>query len=348
MAAVEDAAKVAEAAAKVAENAAKVAESARNAAANEAAAAEAAAESAGYAAVAAEAVKNAQLAQAAAEEAKAKAEAALKDAEEAKKAAEAEKAAAEAARKAAEEAALKGAKYQAILTLDTYAENIEGAEALAEIISIGKAQIAAAETVEEVNAALESAKAAVDSIDHFCPSDMYTDVSQDAWYHEYVDFMVENGYMKGVATTKFDVNGSVTRAQLVTILYRTAGEPSVEGLENPFTDVEDSRWYTDAIVWAANEGIVNGMTATTFEPNTAISRQQIVTILYRYNGSEKVAEDKLAAFTDADKIASYAADAMNWAVAEGIMNGVTATTLEPTATATRAQICAIVMRYLEK
>ena len=154
--------------------------------------------------------------------------------------------------------------------------------------------------------------------------------------------------MNGVSDTKFDVNGSVTRAQLVTILYRTAGEPSVEGLENPFTDVEAGKWFTDAVVWAANEGIVKGVTETTFEPNTAISRQQIVTILFRFEGAEKVAENKLAAFTDADKVAPYAADAMNWAVAEGIMNGVTATTLEPAATATRAQICAIVMRYLEK
>ena len=160
--------------------------------------------------------------------------------------------------------------------------------------------------------------------------------------------MVKNTYMNGMTATEFGVNGSVTRGQLVTILYRIAGSPSVEGKSHSFTDVDAGRFYTDAVIWAYSEGIVKGMTDTTFEPNTAISRQQIVTILYRYDKAEKVAEDHLAGFADAKTVSNFAKDAMNWAIANGIVNGVTPATLEPAATTTRAQICAIMMRYLEK
>lgn len=159
-------------------------------------------------------------------------------------------------------------------------------------------------------------------------------------------FDASNGYMKGVSDTLFDVQGSVTRGQLVTILYRVAGEPSVEGLVNPFQDVANDTWYTDAVIWAASEGIVKGVSETEFAPNAKITREQIVTILYRYDGEKAVSEDKLAAFTDAASVGNYAVDAMNWAIANGIVNGMTETTLAPTATATRAQMAVILKRFM--
>lgn len=332
-AAAAEAAQAAKEAANAAEEALKSATSATESAAS-------AAESASFAAKAAESAKDAQIAQKAAEEAQAKAEQAQKAAEE--------------AQKAAEKAALDGAKYQAALNLDTYVNLVDQSEydakqveALAQIVSDAKAEIDEAETTEEIDTILSETKLAIYAMDDVCPSKSYTDVAKNAWYHDYVDFMVENGYMNGVSNTLFDADGSVTRAQLVTILYRVAGEPSVEGLNNPFTDVAEGKWYTDAILWAAENGIVKGVSATEFAPDKEITREQIVTIVYRYDGEVEVAEEHLSAFHDTDKIANFAKAAMNWAVAKEIMNGVTETTLAPDATATRAQICAIVMRYLE-
>ena len=360
--AAEDAKAAAEAAQKAAEEEKAAAEAAKKAAEDAKAAAEAAqkaveedqmnAEAAEEAAIAAQAA--AEAAKKAAEAEKLAAEEAQKAAEEDRIAAEAAQAAAEAAQKAAEEAALNIAKYQAAMDLDAAAEQVDQSEydaaqieALSAIVSDAKAAIAQAQSMDEVQKLLDEAKAAMGSVEDVASEKTYEDVSPDAWYYDYVEYMVEKGYMNGVSEDKFDVNGSVTRAQLVTIMYRVAGEPSVEGLDNPFTDVEDGKWYTDAIIWAASEGIVNGVTETKFAPNEKITRQQIVTILYRYSGANAVEEDHLVGYTDADKIASYAKDAMNWAIAEGVVNGATETTLAPAENATRAQICAIVMRYLE-
>ncbi|MCI6728999.1 MAG: S-layer homology domain-containing protein, partial [Clostridiales bacterium] len=103
-------------------------------------------------------------------------------------------------------------------------------------------------------------------------------------YHAGVDFVINNGYMVGMSETEFGVNSSLTRGQLVTILYRLAGEPTVEGKTNPFTDVAKNRYYTNAVIWGASEGIVNGVTDTTFAPNQPVTREQIATFLYRYSG----------------------------------------------------------------
>ena len=158
----------------------------------------------------------------------------------------------------------------------------------------------------------------------------------------------EKGLMNGVGDGVFAPDGTVTRGQIVTILYRAAGEPSVEGLENPFTDVPADEWYTDAVIWAAANEIVNGISKTQFAPAKAVTREQLVTILYRYDGSAKADAKALAGFKDASSVAAYAKDAFAWAVSNEIVNGMTATTLAPAATATRAQICAIMMRYLSK
>ena len=179
-----------------------------------------------------------------------------------------------------------------------------------------------------------------------CPSGKLTDVPKNAWYHDAIDYMMKNGLMKGISATSFDPKGTVTRAQLVTVLYRIAGEPQVEG-KHPFADVSDGQWYSDAVAWASMNGIVNGITLTTFAPDRPVTREQIAALLYRYTKSEAVKENKLSAFPDADKISSYAFDAVNWAVAEGLIVGSDGKLL-PQESATRAEIATILMRLLEK
>ena len=161
-----------------------------------------------------------------------------------------------------------------------------------------------------------------------------------------MDYALKAGLMNGMGDGKFDPDGSLTRAMLVTILYRAEGSPNVSGEANPFTDVKSGQWYTDAVIWAAHEGIVNGMTETTFAPNLKITREQIATILYRYAGSPKT-DGSLDEFSDALTVSPYAIDAMRWSVEEGIINGMDGK-LAPKDNATRAQIATLLMRYLEK
>ena len=187
--------------------------------------------------------------------------------------------------------------------------------------------------------------------DH-CPSKAFTDLDARAWYHEGVDYALTNGLMNGVGGGRFEPDGQLTRAQLVTVLYRAAGEPDTGKQVNPFTDVADDTWYTKAVIWAANNGIVNGVAKNVFAPDASITREQIATMLYRYAGAEAAKEDKLSAFPDAAKFSDWAKEALNWAVASGLINGVAdangTANLEPQATATRAQIATILMRWLEK
>ena len=176
-----------------------------------------------------------------------------------------------------------------------------------------------------------------------CPAYLYSDVNAGDWYHEAVDYALSNGLMNGVGGGKFDPNGSLTRAMLVTILYRAENTPNVSGEANPFTDVPAGQWYTDAVIWAAKEGIVNGTSETTFAPNDSITREQIATILCRYAGSPKVSGD-FASFSDASSVSAYAYDAMRWAVQSGIINGIDGK-LAPQDNATRAQIAMILYRF---
>ena len=174
----------------------------------------------------------------------------------------------------------------------------------------------------------------------------FTDLDPNGWYHDGVNYMIENGMMNGVGNGMFEPNGSVTRAMLVTILYRQAGSPSVEGKTNPFIDVKPNKYYTNAVIWAFQNGIVNGTTPTTFEPEEPVTREQIATILYRREGTPEVKQD-LSTFVDTDQVSSYAHAAMQWAVAEGVIKG-DGNRLNAKGDATRAEIATMLMRYLTK
>ncbi len=178
----------------------------------------------------------------------------------------------------------------------------------------------------------------------------FTDVTEGDWFYGCVEYVYENGLMDGVSDTTFEPNGEVTRAQLVTILWRLDGEPVVNYLLS-FTDVESGEWYTEAVRWAASEGIVEGVSDTEFAPNAPVTREQFAAILYRYaqyKGMDVVTlEENLNGFSDNSSISSYAVQAMNWSVGQGILTGVTDATLEPQGTATRAQCAAMLMRFVE-
>ncbi len=165
----------------------------------------------------------------------------------------------------------------------------------------------------------------------------FTDVKQDAWYVPYVRYVVEKGYMEGVGEGLFGPDMTLTRGMLVTTLYRMAGEPAVEGMENPFTDLKQD-WYVDAVTWAANAGIVNGITETLFAPESDVTREQAATMLYRYAGQPETEGADLSSFPDGSEISAYAVPAMSWAVEEGFFAGFEDGTLRARAYLSRAQM----------
>lgn len=174
----------------------------------------------------------------------------------------------------------------------------------------------------------------------------FADLPVVSWYKEGVSYALDHGLMNGVGSREFDPDGNVTRAMFVTILYRAENTPSVEGKSNPFTDVQNGKWYTEAVIWASDCGIVKGTSETTYSPDAPITREQIATILFRYSKSSP-SDKSLSSFPDAGTVSSYAQNGMCWAVAEGIINGKDGK-LAPKENATRCQIAAILMRYLEK
>ncbi len=184
---------------------------------------------------------------------------------------------------------------------------------------------------------------------HVCPSARFTDVDTAKWYHEAVDYALRKGLMNGVADDRFDPDGSTTRAMLVTILWRLEGEPS-DRTDDPFRDVKPNQWYTDAVLWASEKGIVNGYGDGTFGPMDTLTREQFAAILQRYakyKGLDTSKTADLSAYADAGTISAWAKDAMQWANAEGLITDRTATTLAPKGSATRAVAAAILMRFLE-
>ena len=185
--------------------------------------------------------------------------------------------------------------------------------------------------------------------DNDCPSKQFTDVDLHAWYHSAVDYAVENQLMNGVSETKFDPNGSTTRAMLATILYRMEKSPKVTG-ENPFTDVKAGQWYTDAVIWANAKGIVEGYGGGKFGPMDTLTREQFAAMLQRYARYKDYNVGKtadLSGYADAKQISPWAKAAMQWANAEGLITGRSETTLVPKGSATRAETATILMRFQE-
>ena len=181
------------------------------------------------------------------------------------------------------------------------------------------------------------------------PTEPFIDVAEGDWFYDAVVYAYQNELMDGVGGNRFAPNSETTRAQLVTILYRLEGEPAVSG-DLPFTDVEAGIWYTDAILWAAQNNIVNGVSDTEFAPGDDLTRQHLVTILYRYaeaKGYDVSASADLSGYPDADQVQDYAQPAMAWAVAENIIQGMEDGTLKPAGNASRAQIATILMRFCE-
>lgn len=176
----------------------------------------------------------------------------------------------------------------------------------------------------------------------------FTDVSESDWFYDDVAFVYENGLFAGTSNSTFSPNAAMTRAMLVTVLYRLEGKPSVSG-RSGFPDVTLNSYYEDAVTWAANNGIVNGTSDTTFSPNANVTREQMAAILYRYAQYKKyntAASSSLNGFSDHAGVSGYAVTPLQWAVAEKLVNG-TAGKLMSTGNATRAQVAAILHRFVE-
>ena len=181
-------------------------------------------------------------------------------------------------------------------------------------------------------------------------AETFTDVSEDDWYYEAVDWAVNEGLMNGVGEDAFDPNGTGTRAMVVTMLWRMAGEPKAGDSE--FTDLDENSWYELAVNWAAETGAVLGTSEDTFSPNEPITREQLAVILYRYAQSKGLGFTGDWAFrldySDADQISDYAYEAMCWMTMHGVINGMGDGTVAPQSEATRAQIAAMFMRFSEE
>lgn len=178
----------------------------------------------------------------------------------------------------------------------------------------------------------------------------FTDVPANNFYMQYVNFVYKHGMMQGDGSSYiFNGNGNVTRAQLVLILYRLSGSPAVSSYSG-FKDVPANAWYSQAVAWASNNNIVNGRSNSIFDPGTAVTRQELAAILYRYNNYRGLSNgnlSNLSQFTDRGYVQSYAKEAMQWAVGNGIISGTTNTTLSPNGTAIRYQAAAMLTRYCQ-
>ena len=177
----------------------------------------------------------------------------------------------------------------------------------------------------------------------------FSDVTESDWFYDAVTYAYENGLMDGVGTGLFAPNSETTRAQLVTILHRLAGQPAPSG-DSGFSDVETGTWYTDAVAWAAQNGIVNGVSDTQFAPGDDITREQLAVILYRYatyQGYDVSQRADLSGFVDAGTISTYAQEALSWASAQGLVLGFEDDSLRPQGNASRAQIAAVLMRFCQ-
>jgi len=183
--------------------------------------------------------------------------------------------------------------------------------------------------------------------DRRCPSAAYKDVASNSWYHPYADYVVKNGLMNGTGANTFAPEGSMTRGMLVTVLWRYAGQPA-QG-SNTFSDVPNGTWYTDAVAWAAHNNVVSGTGNGKFAPNDNITREQLAVILYRYcrnQGIDVSGKASLSSFSDSGKVSAWAAESLQWAVNEGLLEG-SGGKLLPQGNASRAQVATVLARFLE-
>lgn len=188
------------------------------------------------------------------------------------------------------------------------------------------------------------------SFAHNCLAKQFKDVDITKWYHEGIDFVLLEGLFKGTSNTTFEPNATMTRAMLVTVLYRLEGEPATTAV-NTFQDVAPNQWYTKAVAWASDKGIVKGYSTTTFGTNDPVTREQTAAFLYRYaqyKGYDLSAGDSynLLTFSDGGKVSAYATAAMKWACAAGILMGDN-NKLSPTDNSTRAQVATMLMRFVK-
>lgn len=179
---------------------------------------------------------------------------------------------------------------------------------------------------------------------------LFDDVAAEAWYAPAVDYVKYGRLMYGTGSNLFQPDAQMTRAMLAQVLYELEGAPSVKGLSCPFTDVGNS-WYTDAVIWAYNAGVVAGVSATQFAPNEALTREQMVTMLFGYAGREETlsgSDGALAAYQDQASVSDWARAAMAWAVSSGVISGTSATTLSPQKIGTRAEVATVLMQFCEQ
>lgn len=177
----------------------------------------------------------------------------------------------------------------------------------------------------------------------------FWDVPQSHWAHDEVTYVYENDLMNGTSSTHFSPDARTTRAQVVTVLYRLAGQPAADWA-NPFWDVPASAWFHDAVTWAWENDITGGVSSTHFGAGNAVTREQLATFLYRYaqdQGYDTSARADLSGYSDAGLVSSYATEALSWANATGLITGTTATTLSPKGSATRAQVATILSRFCQ-
>lgn len=182
---------------------------------------------------------------------------------------------------------------------------------------------------------------------------VFSDVSTGAWYADAVKYVTSNELFNGTGKNTFSLNARMTRAMMVTVLHRMAGKPAASGTQKSFSDISTGMWYTDAIAWASENGIVNGYSNGTFGVNDSVTREQLAAILYRYAVNAGIQAEVTASsgaadgFADSGKISSYARTAVEWAVEKGLVNGKGNNRLDPAGTATRAELAAILMRFNE-
>ena len=179
---------------------------------------------------------------------------------------------------------------------------------------------------------------------------LFDDVGADAWYASSVDYVKYGRLMYGTGNNLFQPDAQMTRAMFAQVLYALEGSPSVRGLSCPFTDAGGS-WYTDAVIWAYHAGVVAGVSATQFAPNEALTREQMVTMLYGYAGrAEQLSgsDGALASYQDQASVSDWAREAMAWAVSTGVITGTSTTTLAPQKIGTRAEVATVLMQFCEQ